>query len=122
MTRSLLSAVVLAFVGPEGLHAEPPRSAPERLPPGAVARLGSARLRHISPVRALIFAPDGRTLYAAGGKEHLVRAWDTTDGHEVRRFVQEHSIYRLALTADGKTLVTDRGDHRLSVWDAIWNG
>ncbi len=109
VTRPRLRVVGLVLLSVAGLGAEP-------LPPGAVARLGSARLRHSAAVRALAFAPDGRTLYA-GGNEKMARAWDVTTRREVRRFVQNGSVYDLALSPDGKTLVTGDGDEVIRFWD-----
>jgi RNA polymerase sigma factor (sigma-70 family) len=53
------------------------------LPPGAVMRLGTLRLRHASGV-AVAFSKDGKHLISCGmGGE--VRVWDTATGKRVRR-------------------------------------
>src|SRR5262249_19109265 len=55
------------------------------LPPGAIARLGTVRLRQGGQVECMAFAPDGKTLLTGGGAETAV-LWDVKTGKEVRRF------------------------------------
>src|SRR5262249_47827973 len=59
------------------------------LPEGAVARLGSVRLRHEGQVCCAAFSPDGKLL-ASGGLDHLIRFWDPATGKEVRK-LQGHT-------------------------------
>jgi len=60
------------------------RSGPETdlygdpLPPGAVARLGTAQLRHAG-LAELIFSADGKMLIS-GGSDHTIRTWDVATG------------------------------------------
>src|SRR5205807_1184274 len=58
----------------------------QALPDGAVARVGSLRLRHRGAVRSLAFVPDGRGLASLGADAaandfHL---WDAATGVETR--------------------------------------
>src|SRR4051794_26961542 len=53
------------------------------LPPGALARLGTIRLRHGSNIDSLAFSSDGKTL--AAGDFHTICLWDTATGKEVQR-------------------------------------
>src|SRR5262249_18760333 len=55
------------------------------LPPGALARLGTVRLRHSAHVSSVAFSPDGKTL-ASGEYDHAIRLWDVATGKEIRRF------------------------------------
>jgi RNA polymerase sigma factor (sigma-70 family) len=55
------------------------------LPPGALARLGTMRLRHDAGVLALAFTPDGNKLVTAGG-DNFPRLWDTANGKLIREF------------------------------------
>src|SRR5262249_50674313 len=49
------------------------------LPPGAVARLGTERLRHGGWPLALTFSRDSKTLLSGSGG-HTVRLWDVATG------------------------------------------
>src|SRR5437764_508913 len=68
------------------------------LPPGAVARLGTVRLRHGHVVNSVVFSPDGTTLISGGGRE--IHFWDVATGRELRELPAEGQI--LALSSDGK--------------------
>ena len=52
------------------------------LPGGAVARLGSVRLRHAG-LSDFVFLPDGKTVLSAGS-DRVLRFWDTATGRLVR--------------------------------------
>jgi hypothetical protein len=62
--------LVVLLVLPANRAAAPPArtldSAGDALPPGAVARLGSMRLRHLGFVNSVLFTRDGMTLISAG--------------------------------------------------------
>jgi RNA polymerase sigma factor (sigma-70 family) len=54
------------------------------LPPGAVARLGSARLRHGGAITDLAVSPDGKAVMSGGG-DGTLRVWDLATGKERHR-------------------------------------
>lgn len=55
------------------------------LPAGALARMGTTRLRHGSEVTFVAFGPEGKTLLTAG-RDNTVRLWDLATGKEIRRY------------------------------------
>jgi WD40 repeat protein len=63
------------------LHGDP-------LPAGALARLGTTRLRHDEgDVTYVAFGQDGKTLISAG-RDNTIRLWDLSSGKEIRRFAR----------------------------------
>ncbi len=89
-TTLLLAALVIARGGPFAL-AEAPRPADalgDPLPEGAVARLGSARFRHVGGVRSLIWIDDARLLSAGSGPADgylppQIRIWEVPSGRPI---------------------------------------
>jgi RNA polymerase sigma factor (sigma-70 family) len=66
--------------------------------------------------RALAFSPDGTTL-ATGGARQAVRLFDTATGRERRPAAgPTASVLNIALSADGRRLMTSAGDG-LQIWD-----
>jgi RNA polymerase sigma factor (sigma-70 family) len=97
----------------------PPKRVDRRgdpLPPGAIARLGTLRLRHSGMVDSVVFSPDGKTL-ASGDSNGEMRLWDAATGELLRAFVDQdyNRVTALAFSPDGKRLASNKG--RLSLWD-----
>jgi WD40 repeat protein len=133
-TGLLVVAAGLGLVGGPWLAAVPRAlpvpSAPPRvdrqgdpLPPGALFRLGTARLRHPHGVRAIAFAPDGKTLASAGWKQD-VWLWDLASGKAVRRIAGPRiagpttGMNAIAFTPDGQSLVGGGADGTVYLWEA----
>jgi WD40 repeat protein len=79
------------------------------LPPGALARLGTARLRHSDTIVAITFSPDGKWL--ASGGDHTVRVWEVSSGKEIRQWRGEFLFGgQVVFSPDSKTLLLSEGN------------
>jgi RNA polymerase sigma factor (sigma-70 family) len=80
------------------------------LPPGAVTRLGSVRLRHASLINGMSVSSDGKLLASVGHDNRIV-LWETATGKEVRRIQQEliGTPAAVAFSPDGMMLAAGGG-------------
>jgi WD40 repeat protein len=88
------------------------------LPPSAVARIGTVRLRQPSEVCSVAFSPDGKLL-ATGARWDGVRLWDSATGKLIRFLPAKggQGIFYLAFSPDGKVLISSGFAGALEVWD-----
>jgi WD40 repeat protein len=107
----------------------------DQLPEGALARIGTLRLRHRWDVWSVMYAPDGKSLIAGGpagdpfnlkNVQHAVRVWDPATGKLLRAFSAGLYGGTLALSPDGRFLACIPGAGRVLLLDAatgreIWN-
>jgi WD40 repeat protein len=96
--------------------AEPPGPPPKVwLPEGAVARLGSTRLRHADLPLWLTFSLDSKSL-VSGGSDGAVRVWDVTTGEQTAfKHTPSRHVTMVRFAPDGRRLgsLTDEGRVRL---------
>src|SRR5262249_34762098 len=93
------------------------------LPDGAIARLGTVRLRHGSVVHGLAFAPDGKTV-ASASNDGTARVWDVATGKELQRLedtgfpgIGLGAMLGIDYSPDGKTLAIARINRPPCLWE-----
>jgi WD40 repeat protein len=98
-------------------------------PPARIPDKGNARLLFSLPisknsfVNALVFTPDGRELISAGD-DGRVRRWKTAGGKELDTSFDAHprvTMFSVALSKDGKRLLTSGLDKTAKVWNPADN-
>src|SRR5262249_39629374 len=85
------------------------------LPAGAIARMGTVRLRHVSRVTAVAFSPDGKKL--ASASLGVVRVWRLATGKPLLRLVCENQVPAIAFSPDGKIIAS--ASITLCTWDVL---
>jgi RNA polymerase sigma factor (sigma-70 family) len=115
---------------PSDKPAEQPRLDPSKkartdrrgdlLPPGALDRFGTGRLRHGAPVRSVAYSTDGKLL-ASAGADWLIRFWEPATGKQIRLLGSVTGPYlALALSRNGKLLASaseDKIKRSIRLWD-----
>ena len=78
----------------------------------------------LKEVYAVVFGPGGKHLFA-GGADNRIRVWqigenaaETTNPILHSKFAHEGAILRLAISADGKNLLSCADDRTVKLWDA----
>jgi RNA polymerase sigma factor (sigma-70 family) len=89
------------------------------LPAGAVARLGTARLRHGSALKGVAFLPGGQRL-ASTGLDNVLRLWEFPSGKLLQALRPPGGFaqaFCLAASPDGKTVAVAGNDRAITLWD-----
>src|SRR5262245_10020374 len=122
-TRACLFGTACLFLLlPPPTWAEPPHTDDhgDPLPPGAVARLGTVRLRHVvrdgSGAACVAFSPDSKTLVSGG--DVGLRAWDMATCKDLGWFPTAAPATAAHFTPDGKSLLTTDNNGSIRLWQA----
>ncbi len=96
-----------------------PGSGGNGLPPGAVARLGSANLHHDASLTRIVQSPDWRWL-ATADDAGVARLWDADTG-EMHAELEGHRgpLIRLTFSPDSKLLAGVDGGPQVFIWSAL---
>lgn len=88
------------------------------LPKGAVARLGTARLRHLDNIQSIVFSADGKMLAATDAP--TVALWETATGKALGSFRShaKHPVVR-GFRDGGKVLLLVDGDADGDGWACV---
>jgi WD40 repeat protein len=92
------------------LHQGPGAGQTDALPQGALARMGTTRLRHGDGVCHVVYSPDCKYL-ASLSRDRTLRIWET-DGYRQVHLIQETDVdfYGVAWSPDSKTIAAAGGD------------
>jgi len=71
--------------------------------------------KHSFFIQQMKFSPDGDVLVSTGG-DGFARAWDTSSGRELQRWMHSGPVRATAISPDGRTVVTG-GDYGSRFWD-----
>jgi WD40 repeat protein len=98
-----LRRILVVLLAAAAFGAAPPVKE-DSLPPGAIRRFGSTRLRHPGLVGSLVFLHDSRVL-VSHGEDGTVRSWDSRSGNLLRVFSVPRKIpLPVAFSPGGKLL------------------
>jgi WD40 repeat protein len=74
-------------------------------------------VRHPKAVRAVAFAPDGKSFLTAGDDGEALR-WDAASGRRLGKpLVHEDAVWAAAFSPDGKIVFTGSKDKTAQFWD-----
>jgi RNA polymerase sigma factor (sigma-70 family) len=92
----------------------------DNLPEGAIARIGSTRLRHAGDIVAMAISHDGRLLASASpaNNDKSVRIWDLADGKEKQRIEIFANPHENSVRQRTVGVAFSHDDKRLLILDA----
>ena len=125
----------IQVVTPEQLMKERIQNEKDKVEREASPLLAQKLVGHTGPVQDFVFTPDGKSLISCSGwptGDRTIRVWDLASGEETRRFDTSTvpqdptnsgtreapgEIYALAITPDGKKLISTGTGGAVCVWD-----
>jgi WD40 repeat protein len=89
----------------------------DRLPRGALSRLGTVRWRHAGDITCMVFSPDNAKI-ATAGKDRAIRIWNAQTGLAVQT-LRGHAepVTRVVYSAKGKFLASSDENSNVIVWE-----
>jgi WD40 repeat protein len=130
LVRVVILLLTLSLLGGEALPAAERGQGPKKkkpvhtdlfgdpLPLGALARLGTTRLRHGDRVYCAAFSPDGKAL-ASGGNDNAVSLWNVAAGRTIWHYRgQQGYVGAVAFSPDGRMVASGSADGTVHVLDA----
>src|SRR5205809_3817016 len=112
----LVGVRLSAFQPPPPAKNDPPRldAYGEPLPPGAIARLGTERLRQGFMTYSAVFSPDGKTVASTSAGQGIC-LWEAATGKRILQVLPAVHSYSVAFLPDGQLFATSgRG---LRLWE-----
>src|SRR5437764_5424903 len=101
MNRLVVFAALSLMAGASPAQAQPARPEQQRLPKGALVRVGHG---HVAQLAGLGLLHDGKTLLTAA-KDDTLRLWDLDSGKLTGQFEAPHTRPKaVVVSPDGKTL------------------
>ncbi len=119
LRKTLLVVLILTGMGVPASGAQPRADLyGDPLPPGALVRLGSVRLRQLG--MEIAFSAGGKTLLSFSSRDKTLRHWNPVTGQELRRIslrgAENMKPFSFSVWNE-KTVVMASGEH-LIMWDA----
>ena len=111
------SSVEILEAGGGMIHHEKPLPNSIRLWNSRTGKEVAVLKGHMGPIKALVFAPDGKTLISASD-DQTIRFWDIA-GKREKVVLSDHNapVACLSLSLDGKSLVSGSSDQTAKLWD-----
>lgn len=73
--------------------------------------------KHTSQVNGAIFLPNSNNFIFSYGNDSLIYKWNIDDGNYTRWFKEKGRVLSLALSPDGRFMVSASTDEAINVWD-----
>ena len=125
ISRHCLLATVCTITATHALAQEPKKDLyGDPLPPGAVARIGTVRMRHPSDLSQVALSPDGKLLVTKA--ERSLRLWNGETGKLIKEILLpiERGIVKIAFAKDLRqfhALFQDGTLRAFNIGDGKWS-